>query len=1019
MKTTIKAVCMWILSTSLACAAEYYVGMDGSNDGDGSEGAPFLTVDKAIQVAQSAEDVIYVKPGVYTTTTQWGPQLKARLVGLGESREDVVLQSGGAYRTLRTAMGSAIEHLTIVGNGDISKVDKGGAIEMSGGTVRDCVIRDGAAYGNSNRHCGGNLYLNASSIVVEDCVISGGRASKHGGNVVIDGGGTLRNCTIVGGVSGVNSTDEPQGGNVYLYKGVLENCVISGGQAERAGNVYMSHADARVVGCTVVDGSTTAHGGNVFMRNGMFSGCVITNGACAANNGGNVHMQGGVVTNSVIQGGRAGQNGGNVYMTGGVLTDSTVEDGYCGGTGWDQGGGNVLANPGRLTRCVVRRGSMTEGKNQGGGIRSRNAGTVIEDCLVVDNRNGGICLEGKGTHYNNTVVRNDYYGIFGYGSNPGTFVNCVVFGNVNPGTGMVNEWNGNKPAAADMSNCAFGSEVLAGTSIATWAGTLYLANDACFVDAANGDYHPAEFGVLVDAGAVDVRSDAPVVDLDGNSRTSGPVDMGCYEVQKQSMTVSLRYTEALPHLYVPVVASFTAAVEHAPSQHVTYECDFGDGVVVTSEEPAIAHEYVVPGVYTITIRAFSADAVAEMVYENYVSLGAAVQWVSLGATPVFPYDTLSTGHRTVAEALAVAVDGSEIRVADGVYEQTARIAVNKAVRIRGNDARPEAVVLRNVSEAAQGAGDRRVMSVEAEGAWVSGLTLEGGQVYKANGGNLNMTAGMVSNCVIRGGVAQAVEDGEFGMGAGVSLAGSGVVTHCVITNNEVRGCASGKWPGGGAVVFPWSSAGKLRHSLVAGNRWISGTGEGAPTRVVDPEDASVTNLVVNIVSGAAGLVYHGSTGGSVVENCTIVSNAIDGRCSEQSAAGVRCDWNSVIRNSVIANNWMLDSEECEDQPQPRRSNVHLMYAEDMWKDGLRSCVTEEALPSENATCFVAALSEMFRNVAEGDYRPATEGPLTDCGTEYAGVPEVDLAGRPRVAFDRIDIGCYEAQDRLGTILFFR
>ena len=159
--------------------------------------------------ATSSDDVIHVAAGTYQTgypdyvaqteNAKWGPNLKAKLIGEGTTRGDVVLESHGEYRTLRMAAGSWLENVTIVGCTDISKADKGGAIEMSGGTVTNCVIRDGKAYASSNQ-AGGNLYMNSDAALVVDCLISGGVGKSHGGNVCLVKG-TIRASTITKGTT--------------------------------------------------------------------------------------------------------------------------------------------------------------------------------------------------------------------------------------------------------------------------------------------------------------------------------------------------------------------------------------------------------------------------------------------------------------------------------------------------------------------------------------------------------------------------------------------------------------------------------------------------------------------------------------------------------------------------------------------------------------------------------------------------------------------------------------------------
>ncbi|MBR3085262.1 MAG: DUF1565 domain-containing protein [Kiritimatiellae bacterium] len=221
--------CAVALVSATAAATDYYVATTGDDSNDGlSAEAPFATIDQAVSVAAN-EDTIFVAPGDYETTTQWGPNLAARLVGTGETRDKVVIRSAGTYRTLRMAEGSWLENVTVVGITEFStNADKGGAIEMSGGTVTNCVIRDGRANANGNI-AGGNLYVNNAEALVVDCEIYGGHTKKRGGNVYLDNG-TVRNCVIHDGVC-----EDNIGGNVYQYKGLLTGCTIYGGTAVNDG----------------------------------------------------------------------------------------------------------------------------------------------------------------------------------------------------------------------------------------------------------------------------------------------------------------------------------------------------------------------------------------------------------------------------------------------------------------------------------------------------------------------------------------------------------------------------------------------------------------------------------------------------------------------------------------------------------------------------------------------------------------------------------------------------------------
>lgn len=211
----------FLMTGLMACAAQatdYYVSTEGNDANDGlSPETAVQTLDKAFELGGgTAGNNIYVQPGEYVTDRQWGFNLQANLIGDAESRDQVVIRSAGNYRTLRmSASGPVVTNLTIIGE-STQKADKGGAIEMNGGTLVDCVIRDGSVKNSSGDTEGGNLYVGSDNALVLNCKIYGGKATKRGGNVYLDKG-TMRDCTVYGGVS------DNVGGNVYQYAGKIEN----------------------------------------------------------------------------------------------------------------------------------------------------------------------------------------------------------------------------------------------------------------------------------------------------------------------------------------------------------------------------------------------------------------------------------------------------------------------------------------------------------------------------------------------------------------------------------------------------------------------------------------------------------------------------------------------------------------------------------------------------------------------------------------------------------------------------
>ena len=1027
-----------------AAATDYYVATTGSDANNGTD-VPFATIDKAIASATNAADVIRVAPGTYSTTTQYGPNLKAKLVGAGANRGDVIIQADGAYRTLRMAADSWLENVTVVGNTDISKADKGGAIEMNGGTITNCVLRDGKTYGNGDKYSGGNLYVNNDAALVVDCVISGGEGKNHGGNVCLVKG-TIRACTITGGIT-YNDDGEKYGANIWMSGGLVDSCTVSNGDGYEGGEIYMT--GGTVTNCTILaNGVTRGSGGGIYMTNGTVTDCFIdgtggtmswhggciymkngtvrnstcTNGVCtfantrcggnvymengtlenvklldgtaasqggnlyvkvgtirgltcedgaATGNGGNVYMDGAAtIVGGVIRGGTATSKGGNVYMGDGMLQDLEISGGVLtGNVGDGDGGGNIFWNNGRISRCSITGGKLTGTTSlRGGGINcvyttTANVTRLLEDCLLAENENAAIFCNRSFATYNCSFINNAGASVNSWNPITLDFDNCVIFGNTNS-TGVTHAWTGNRPVIKNVATDD--------TSLSNTDGYVAITASA-FADYANGDYRPAADGALVDAGVADERADASMTDLDGKPRLSDTIDIGCYEYQHTDMTVSFT-APALDVGYAPATATFTASAENAPGD-VKYEVDFGDGTVEEWQTADISHVYTASGTYTISVTAVSGEERSKPMSRT-VKIVDKIQRVGEG------------GHATIQAALDEAVDGCEVVLVAGTYEVTSPVVVNKAVTVSGEGS----VVVRNTVAATSGSTNHRVMEISG-GALVTGLVLENGSVFNGYGGCIDVSAATVSNCVIRGGAVTRGDTGNVG-GGGVSLRSNAVLTHCYVTHNVVTGTSTGNGDNAGGAIFIHNNNKPVRilNTLVAGNRYVCTEGAAAK-------------------SGAAGILFGGANENSLVENCTIVANTVEGALSNDSA-GLHCtSWSVTFRNNAIAGNFETAKGESGKYTSAKinTTNCTVVY-----------CVTDDAEPLKaNSNCSVSTVGEMFKNFARGDYRPKTKGSLFNTGTTPSVSVAVDLAGNPRVMFDRIDIGCYECQSKPGFAIVVR
>ena len=374
-----------------------------------------------------------------------------------------------------------------------------------------------------------------------------------------------------------------------------------------------------------------------------------------------------------------------------------------------------------------------------------------------------------------------------------------------------------------------------------------------------------------------------------------------------------------------------------------------------------------------------------MIYDGYVRVASSTVYVTAGNTAgqAFPYDTPETGYSNLKAAVQAALDGYTLLLGEGVHTTSDQISFNKAITIRGLGTTPEAVIVRN-TVLTPDTYYHRTMEVNNADARIENITIEDGCVKNQYGGNLRIAAGVVSNCVIRGGLA--VADGGNAAGAGVEIAGSAgtsILTHCVVTNNLVSGTASSDAYAGGAVFFPYGSKGKMYNTLVAFNTYTPSTDDKR---------------------GAAGIRFGGGNEQAVVENCTVASNVVNGTITSSSAGAFCNSWSTTVRNTVFAGNYETGSGKCSSVSFDSHMNVV-------------KCVMDDV--AFNQYCTVGNVNELFNDFANGDFTPALGGLLCNTGNTPSVLPAVDLAGNPRVFGKAIDIGCYECQKELGFTIMIR
>lgn len=763
-----------------------------------------------------------------------------------------------------------------------------------------------------------------------------------------------------------------------------DEVIIQAGDTYRA---LKTSSTGCITNLTIVGNTATktANGGAVYMNGGTIVDCVIKDGT-STGDGGNIYINSNSsIIDCEITGGISGGSGGNVFIKeGATIVGCTISDGSLTNTGDKYGANIYLSKTVLLSRCIISGGTKASFNDDKVGSLYWDYGSSesrVEDCLIEGSSCGGVFLPGSGGHfYNVTIVNNKGFGVHSWNKSE-HFCNVAIYGNTKSSDDTALDWKGNQPdSSGAFVNCAVGANFKADS----YPGLVLLGDATCFVDYANGDYRPANGGVLVDAGTEDPRrNDAGETDLAGNPRAVGKVDIGCYEYQPDSFYATF-YTTYEGNGYSTDEVTFVA-VPHGTEDTVTYKWDFGDGTnPVETSEIEVTHTYADGGVYTVTLTATVGDSTFTQARIGYLIVYGGVVWVNPSATPQIPYSTAETGFTTLPEALAIyAGRTGEVRLAPGKYEVSAQQTITSAIKVCGTGSTPDDVVVSNTATASSQDQYKRVFEIDNASARVENLTMAGGRVYNQSGGNLRLVNGMVTNCVIRNG--QITINGGNGGGGGVELAGSGILTHCWVTNNLVQGTAKDTWGAGGAIFFPYGAKPRVDNTLIAYNIYVPTEGK--------------------VARGSAGLQIGGGNENSVVENCSIVSNVVQGAIT--TAAGVWNDssYNVTFRNCVIAGNWQTASNAFSSVTLNAQTKVY-------------NCVAD-VNPNRSTGFTLGDIKSMFKDFEGGDFTPVPGSVLANKGATPNYVAAVDLAGNKRVFGKAIDIGCYEVQRNPGFLLMIR
>ena len=727
--------------------------------------------------------------------------------------------------------------------------------------------------------------------------------------------------------------------------------------------------------------------------NAVLDGFTVTNGYTLAEgdstrevNGGGVWCEdGGTVSNCVIAGNAAANMGGGFY--GGRIADTVVSNNSA-----TFGGGGEGSSRDRIDRCTfvnnraVRNGgglyyaSSVRNSHFVGNVAGELGGGLyavprVESCTIAGNsaqEGGGV----GGSTVSNSIV---YHNADQYGS-PNYQDSSLAFSCTWPDPGGVGNLT-NSPGLAGLMN------------------PHLVTNSPCVNAGTNSAWMAA------------------AVDVDGEPRLNGRVDMGCDEVLATGMVASLFIAigSDCTNAVVGVPIRFNVEIRNRP---IRYTWTWGDGSS-TDNETVAEHAYAAAGDYVVTARAWNINGSVELT-RNVRIFNGFTNYVSKMGSDTSPYDTWGKAAIRIQDAINVCAKGGTVLVSNGVYLtggverfSSNRVAITNAVTVRSMNG----AGLTTIRGVASTGLDAMRGAYVANGAQLIGFTLSEGRskglsvplsyIGETLGGGVYAEHGaVVANCVVS----------NNGALNGGGACGWGTFTNCTIVDNSAansgggalygyfRNCTIG--PDNEAHYGAGLSQADVESSMIQSNR-ASEWGGGAYMSTVRRSRIESNNSSL----GAGGL----SDG--VAENCLILFNT----AQNGNGGGTR---GTTVRNCVLRGNTASDEGGGSSGGAINSSIVYYNYAATHGNVHVGtgsidySCTT----PAPGSGTGNVTNEPMFVSYDGNpmDFHLATGSPCIDAGDPLSTVTnDYDGVRRPNDGngdgTNRVDMGAYEYTGALAAL----
>ena len=821
----------------------------------------------------------------------------------------------------------------------------------------------------------------------------------------------LRNAvSILGGFAGFGAAD-PDARNVTLYPSILSGDI--GTIGTNNDNSYHVVVTMLARSSTVLDGLTVTLG-NANASN-------VSNGT---NGGGMLNFFNSCPTlnNCIFTGNNSSVSGGgifNCWSSSPILTDCAFiqnSSNYGGGM-HNTGGSSPL-----LTRCSFTNNSVyTFG---GGMYNERNSSPVLNNCTFTGNSaaSGG--------------------GVYGERDASPVLNNCAFTNNTARGTGggISNQWS-----SAVLTNCTFtGNYANSGGGMYNFSSPYPTAINCVFVanEASKG------------GGVYNASSSAVFTNCTWVSNSASNGSGGIYnENASPILTNCILWTNGISitnSSSTPTLTNCDVEGGYAGTSNINADPRFvrtpwvgPDGVWRTADDdygdPRLQSGSPCLNGGLNSANTSVADAAGNpRIQDGVIDIGALEGSGVVVASKTFFVDCNAVGSNdgstwtnafvSLHSAIAIAVDGDTIKVADGTYKPTATadrtisFVLRNAVSILGGfagfgaadpDARDIGLYPTILS------GDIGTVGTTADNSYnvvkacvigsstlLDGVTVTLGYFGSSttNGGGMLNTCSSptLNNCKFTGNSSNygggiynsysspTITNSRFIGNTASSYDGGGIYnsysspifTNCVFTGNKARS--------GGGIYNSYSSATLTNCQFNGNTAYTSG---GGMYNFYTPSSSATNCTFVANDAPSGGGVYNGRSS-AVFTNCTWVSNS-----ATKDSGGFCVDNSSPILVNCIL--WSNGTSINRDSGTPNISYSDI-------EGGFGGTGNINAIPCIVRTPWVGP-DGVWRTADDdyGDLRLKSGSPCLNSGLSSANTPATDIAGNPRIQDGVIDIGAYE------------